>query len=96
MDDDRIRQLTEDVLSKLATPKDPVASDLEARLATLEGAVRGLQSSRGVAPPAATVVAVAHIHPSLQLLGPAAGSDRCLLEPDKPCVQSGQCRTLGH
>jgi hypothetical protein len=96
MDDARIRQLTEDVLSKLAAPRDPVASDLEARVASLEGAVRGWQAVRGAAAPAVVAVAVAHVHPSLQLLGPSPGSERCCLEPDKPCVQSGQCRTLGH
>jgi hypothetical protein len=24
------------------------------------------------------------------------GTDRCVLEPDRPCVQSHACRTLGH
>ena len=79
MDDERIRQLTEEVLSQLATPKEPVAADLETRLASLEHRVL-------------------HVHPSHQLLDVPGGSTdgRCVLEPDKPCVQSGQCRTLGH
>lgn len=38
------------------------------------------------------------VHPSHQLLDVPGGSTdgRCVLEPDKPCVGSGQCRTLGH
>ncbi len=36
-------------------------------------------------------------HPSFQLLGaPGGEGDRCTLEPDKPCVGSGACRTFGH
>jgi len=37
-----------------------------------------------------------HTHPSLQVLGVPGGSDRCVMEPDKPCVHSGSCRVLGH
>ncbi len=98
MEDARIRQLTEEVLAKLAAPRDPVASDLEARVTALEAAVRDLRSAGGGAAAGAEAVVVAHArtHPSLQLLGPPPGSDRCILEPDKPCVQSGQCRALGH
>jgi hypothetical protein len=36
------------------------------------------------------------LHPSLRLLGPSGCADACVLEPDKPCVGSGQCRTFGH
>lgn len=36
-------------------------------------------------------------HPSLRLLEISGSTDgRCILEPSKPCVASGQCRTLGH
>jgi hypothetical protein len=35
-------------------------------------------------------------HPSLRLLDVPGGDDRCILEPDKPCVKSGRCRTLGY
>jgi hypothetical protein len=54
---------------------------------------RGLQGS-GTQPPAVTPRG--HAHPSLQVLGPGGGGDRCLMEPDKPCVQSHACRTFGH
>ncbi len=82
MDDDRIRQLTDEVLSQLATPKDSVAANLEARVEKLERR------------PALAL----HLHPSHQLLDVRGGSNdgRCCLEPDKPCVQSGQCQALGH
>ncbi len=82
MDDARIRQLTEEVLAQLATPQDPVAADLESRVASLER----------------RPTLALHVHPSHQLLDVSGGSSdgRCCLEPDKPCVQSGQCRSLGH
>ncbi len=104
MDDARIRQLAEEVLSKLAVPADPVAGDLEARVAALEAAMRELRAERGGAAPGAPAVVVtqtqvgihAHPHPSLQVLGVAGGGERCILEPDKPCVHSGQCRAFGH
>ena len=110
MDDARIQALTAEVLADLRAPAGPgpaagVASALEARVAALETALRSL----GVAPSAGTpgsvqAVAIAAVrpaapsasHPSLQLLGPSGGGDRCVLEPDKPCVGSGQCRTFGH
>ena len=58
---------------------------LESAVADLQGGSRSLPSApRG------------HAHPSLQVLGPGGGGDRCLMEPDKPCVQSHACRTFGH
>jgi hypothetical protein len=92
MDDERIRQLAEEVLLEVrgAVPGPGEAPSLEARVTALEAAVR-----EGGGAGRATVV-VAHAHPSLSLLGVSAGGDRCLMEPDKPCVQSGMCRTLGH
>ena len=93
MDDERIRRLTEEVLSQLGPPSDPVAADLEARVTRLEGAVRAL----GVpAPGAAPAPRPGGAHPSLELLDVPPGSDHCILEPDKPCVRSGRCRTFGH
>ena len=91
MDDARIQALTAEVLADLRAPAAPGpaaggAAALEARVAALETALRSL----GVTPAASAP------HPSLQLLGPAGGGDRCVLEPDKPCVGSGQCRTFGH
>jgi hypothetical protein len=95
VDDARIAELTAEVLEDLRTPRSPLAaaapSALEARVAALEAALRALR------PTASTPLALAvAAHPSLQLLGPSAGGDRCVLEPDKPCVGSGQCRTFGH
>ncbi len=87
MDDERIRQLTEEVLADLSRPAEsdaPGVADLEARVAALEATVHGLRSRRVLA------------HPSLTLLDLPGGSPRCLMEPDKPCVQSGACRTFGH
>jgi hypothetical protein len=92
MDDERIRQLAEEVLLEVrgAVPGPGEAPSLEARVAALEAAVR-----EGGGEGRATVV-VAMVHPSLSLLGVSPGGDRCLMEPDKPCVQSGMCRTRGH
>jgi hypothetical protein len=95
MDDKRIRELTEEVLSQIGTGGGSSPSGLEARVAALETAVARLQlgsSARPAAPPALHV----HAHPSLQLLNVAGGSEHCVMEPDKPCVQSGSCRVLGH
>lgn len=103
MDDARIKQLTEEVLAQIrggGGAAEP--ADLESRVAALEAGVRSLQA-RGAAPAAPTTVVVtqaapAPLHPALALLGPsgAGTGNPCLLEPDKPCVGSGQCRTLGH
>ncbi len=91
MDDERIRQLAEEVLLEVrgAVPGPGDAPSLEARVAALEAAVREGGAGRAA-------VVVARVHPSHSLLGLSAGGDRCLMEPDKPCVQSGMCRTLGH
>ena len=98
MDDARIRQLTEEVLAQIGgVPGPQASSDLESRVAALESAVARLQ---GAAPAAqgraADTHGHVHSHPSLQVLKVGAGSERCVVEPDKPCVQSGQCRALGH
>jgi hypothetical protein len=47
---------------------------------------------------ASVVVNLTVIHPSHQLLDVPSGSSdgRCVLDPSRPCVQSGQCRSLGH
>jgi hypothetical protein len=101
MDEARIKELTAEVLNQLAGPSDPVASDLEARVAALERAFRALSAP---AAPVAAALAVARplvalpVHPSHALLAVHGGAsgDRCVLEPERPCVESGQCRTLGH
>jgi hypothetical protein len=103
MDDARIKQLAEDVLSQIrggSASERP--ADLESRVAALESAVRALQSG-GAAPAHATTVVVTQsaaepAHPALALLGPSGGGPGgpCILEPDKPCVGSGQCRSFGH
>jgi hypothetical protein len=100
MDDAKIKQLTEEVLSELRGGADPAgASDLEGRVAALEAALAGF---RGAPAPAATTVVVAQTvtpsaHPASGLIGPSGGGQgACVLEPDKPCVGSGQCRSFGH
>lgn len=101
MDDAKIKQLTEEVLAQIRGGGDaPESSGLEGRVAALETAVRALQTGLA-APAASTTVVVAQslsAHPSAILLGPsgAGTGNACILEPDKPCVGSGQCRTLGH
>ena len=93
MDDSRIEQLRREVLTQLgASPSERVAHDLESRVVALEGAVAELQGGSRSLPAAPR----GHAHPSLQVLGPGAGGDRCVMEPDKPCVQSHACRTFGH
>jgi hypothetical protein len=38
------------------------------------------------------------LHPSMQILSVSGGvvGSPCIIEPDKPCVGSLKCRTLGH
>jgi hypothetical protein len=93
MDDAHIRDLTNEVLAALDRSPDARASQsLEARVAALEAAV-----ARLAAPTAAAPVTVSRGHVSLAVLDvPSAGGDRCVLEPDRPCTNSGTCRTLGH
>jgi hypothetical protein len=96
MDDRRIRELTEQVLAHLrgAGPGGPTeAQDLASRVDALEHSVGRLEGS---SPAVTTTVVVAHAHPSLHVLNVPGGSDRCVLEPDKPCVKSQACRVLGH
>jgi hypothetical protein len=94
MDDTRIEQLRREVLAGLgASPTERVAHDLESRVSALEGAVADLQAG-GTRP--VIIAPRGHAHPSLQVLGPGGGGDRCVMEPDKPCVQSHACRTFGH
>ncbi|PYQ45645.1 MAG: hypothetical protein DMF77_03615 [Acidobacteria bacterium] len=104
MDDARIDQLRREVLGQLgASPAERATHDLESRVAALESAVADLRGGhhRGAwlqagGAPLTAVAPRGHPHPSLQVLGPGGGGDRCLMEPDKPCVQSHACRTFGH
>lgn len=100
MDDARIESLRREVLGKLDAARPPAeVSDLEARVARLEAAVAALAGGlvpRG-GPSPALPAARPGDHPSLLVLGPGgAQGDRCLMEPDKPCVQSHACRSFGH
>jgi len=98
MDDARIRALAEEVLGQIRPEHAPAPSgDLESRVAALEAALRELRGSRPAALPAVAAVIVATAHPSQALLGvPGGGTGACLMEPDKPCVGSGACRSFGH
>lgn len=95
MDDSRIRQLTAEVLSRLQGSSDP-APGLESRVAALEAAVSRLQQGAGWSPGEAAPALHIHSHPSLHVLNVPSGGERCLMEPDRPCVQSHACRVLGH
>ncbi len=105
MDEERIRQLTAEVMGALRAPQG-VSPDVEERLARLEAAIARIEARLSgalpagaptMAPPDAPVaIAQVHVHPALQVLAVSGGSERCVLEPDKPCVQSQACRTFGH
>jgi hypothetical protein len=97
MDDSRIEKLRAEVLGQLdaARPEAAEVSGLEARVAALEATVAGLAG--GTAPRIAPSPLRGATHPSLQVLGiGGAEGGRCVMEPDKPCVQSHACRVLGH
>ena len=96
IDDSRIHKLRAEVLGQLdASRPAQEASGLEARVAALEAAVSALSGgARGAGPRIAAAGPASH--PSLQVLAVGGGTDRCILEPDKPCVQSHACRTFGH
>lgn len=108
MDDARIRELAEEVLRDLRAPSAEGAgrADLEARVAALEAEVARLRRQIPAAgePPAVRVHVEAphrqdhalHAHPSHRPLGPGVREGRCVVEPDKPCVHSGQCRSFGY
>ena len=71
---------------------------LEARVAALEAAVARLASAQPAsAPPtAAPPPRTARGHVSLTVLDVPGGGERCVLEPDQPCTNSGTCRSFGH
>ena len=73
-------------------------SGLEARVAALEAAVaRASAGARGRAARAAAAPRAASASiPACTCSTSPGGGDRCVLEPDKPCVQSHACRTFGH
>ena len=50
------------------------------------------------APTSASTSASTGTHPSMQILSVSGGvvGQPCIIEPDKPCVGSLKCRTLGH
>jgi hypothetical protein len=107
MDDERIRQLRDETLAALseATRPSPGEATIPARVAALEDAVRALQAGMSGA---AAAVAVVHAprgappsargeHPGLRPLDvPGGAGGPCVLEPDKPCIESGRCRAFGH
>ena len=104
MDDAAIEKIRREVLGRLSgTPEERVVSSLESRVAALETALREMRDAVSPAAGSADAAPRGHAHPSLVLLSVPAGADsragdsgRCILEPDKPCVHSGACRTFGH
>jgi hypothetical protein len=94
MDDTRIRALTDEVMASLDRDQTSRTTDsLEARVGALEAAVSRLTSDQpaAVPPPRAP-----RGHVSLTVLDVPGGGDRCVLEPDQPCTNSGTCRSFGH
>jgi hypothetical protein len=63
MDDERIRQLTEEVLAAVrdAPAERESAASIEGRLAALEAAVRRLEATRGSETPAAVATAIVSV-----------------------------------
>ena len=97
MDDARIRDLTNEVLAALDRGPDARASQsLEARVAALEAAVARLAGGLAVAAVSAPPTGIGRGHVSLTVLDVPSGGDRCVLETDRPCTNSGTCRTFGH
>jgi len=96
MDDARIRELTDEVLRAIRGPAETRRDvSLEERVAALEARVGALQAGSG--PAASVAVARAEV-PALRLVEVpgAGGTGECSLEPGRPCVGSGRCRTFGH
>ncbi|MET0553578.1 MAG: hypothetical protein ABW221_11110 [Vicinamibacteria bacterium] len=94
MDDARIRALTDEVMASLDRDQTARTTDsLEARVAALEAVVARLASSPTAAPaPPRT----ARGHVALTVLDVPGGGNRCVLEPDQPCTNTGTCRSFGH
>ena len=92
MDDARIRALTDEVMTALDRDQTSRTTDsLEARVAALEATVARLTSREAAPEPPP-----ARGHVSLRMLDVPGGGDRCVLEPDKPCTNTGTCRSFGH
>src|SRR5687768_14140577 len=100
MDDARIQSLKHEVLAQLheGAVAEVDRSALEARVAALESVVGQLVARVGPGS-AASPLTLAHAptQPSFQVFTlPGPASDRCVMEPDKPCVKSHACRTFGY
>src|SRR5258708_26593036 len=100
MDDERIKQLTQEVLADLVRPAEADlsgATDLEARLASLESEVRGLRGGApaGRAGPlvaaAGGVSAVRPPPPRFPPFPPGPGPPPRVMEAHHPCLPSGAC-----
>ena len=87
MDDKRIQELTEEVLGKLAGR--PETADLEHRVGALEHATG---QSKAIPGPGGRGK-----HVALRIIEVATDcDDKCILEPDQPCSNSGRCRSFGY
>lgn len=97
MDDARIRALTDEVMTALDRDQTARTTDsLEARVAALEAAVARLSAARPAAHAHEEPPPAARAHVSLRVLDVPGGGDRCVLEPDRPCTNTGTCRSFGH
>ena len=100
MDDARIQSLRQEVLAQLreGAATEAGRAGLEDRVAALEATVGQLVARWGTGGAGAPATGAGGIvHPSFQVLTLATpSSDRCVMEPDKPCVKSHACRTFGY
>ena len=87
MDDERIQELTDEVLGKLAERSE--TADLEHRIGALEHAAGQRKAIPGPGGRGK--------HVALRIIEVATDrDDSCLLEPDQPCSNSGRCRSFGY
>jgi hypothetical protein len=92
MDDARIRALTDEVMTALDRDQTARTADsLEARVSALEAVVARLTAREPAPEPPPT-----RAHVALRVLDVSGGGERCVLEPDKPCTNTGTCRSFGH
>lgn len=93
---DLVRQITENVLRRLG--EQPLASATPVE----ESSPMGLFRTARTQP---TSSATPALHPALTVFQEPEGigeilefmgEKKCVIEPDKPCINSGRCKSFGH